>query len=107
VISARLVIRARYDIIYDIIVLQAHDIMYDIIVLQTYDIMFFYMIYYMISYLISVRLQPPILPRHSALVQTMVGMSVMLTWTDQWMPTRSVTMLGSDTRRCNQYTLGY
>ncbi len=26
-------------------------------------------------------------------MQTMVGMSVMLTWTDQWMPTRSMTML--------------
>ncbi len=41
----------------------------------------------MISYMISVRLQVPILPLHSAL------MSVMLTWTDQWMPARSVTML--------------
>ena len=50
------------------------------------------MISYVISYMISVRLQPPILPRHSALMQT-VGMSVMLTWTNQWMPTRSVTML--------------
>ena len=51
------------------------------------------MISYVISYMISVRLQPPILPRHSALMQTMVGMSVMLTWTEKWMPTRSVTML--------------
>ncbi len=54
---------------------------------------FYYMIYDMISYMISVRLQLQILPRHSALMQTMVGMSVMLTWTDQWMPTRSETML--------------
>ena len=45
--------------------MQAYDIMYDIIV--------FNMIYNMISYMISVRLQPPILPRHSALMQTMVG----------------------------------
>ena len=51
------------------------------------------MISYVISYMISVRLQPPILPRHSALMQTMVGMSVMLTWIEKWMPTRSVTML--------------
>ncbi len=51
------------------------------------------MIYDIISYMISVRLQLPILPWHSELMQTMVGMSVMLTWTDQWMPTRSVTML--------------
>ncbi len=58
-----------------------------------YDIIVFYMICDMISYMISVRLQLPILPRHSALMQTMVGMSVMLTWTDQWMPTRSVTMM--------------
>ncbi len=43
----------------------------------------------MISYMISVRLQLPILPRHSALMTR----SVMLTWTDQWMPTRSVTLL--------------
>ncbi len=45
--------------------------------------------------MISVRLQLLILPRHSALMQTMVGMSVMLTLTDQWMLTslRSVTML--------------
>ena len=49
--------------------------------------------YIMISYMISVRLQLLFLPRHSALMQTMVNMSVMLTWTDQWMPTRSVTML--------------
>ena len=52
------------------------------------------MIYDMISYMISVLLQLPILPRNSALIQTMVGMSVMLTWTDQWMPTRSVHMKG-------------
>jgi hypothetical protein len=39
--------------------------------------------------MISVRLQLPILPRHIALMQTMVGMSVMLTWTDQWMPTEA------------------
>ena len=58
-----------------------------------YDIIVFYMIYDMISYMISVRLQLPILTRHSALMQTMVGMSVMLTWTEKWMPTRSVTML--------------
>ncbi len=45
-------------------------------------------IYDMISYMISVRLQLPILPWHSALMQTMVGMSVMLTWTDRRMPTR-------------------
>jgi hypothetical protein len=43
--------------------------------------------------MISVRLQLPILPRHSALMQTMVGMSVILNWTDQWMLTRSVTVL--------------
>ena len=30
----------------------------------------------MISYIIYVRLQPPILPRHSALMQTMVGMDM-------------------------------
>ena len=41
----------------------------------------------MISYMISVRSQLQILPRHSAL------MIVMLTWTDQWTPTRRVTML--------------
>ena len=51
------------------------------------------MISYVISYMISVRLQPPILPLHSALMQTMVGMSVMLTWIEKWMLTRSVTML--------------
>ena len=49
--------------------------------------------YIMISYMISVRLQLLFLPQHSALMQTMVNMSAMLTWTDQWMPTRSVTML--------------
>jgi hypothetical protein len=37
--------------------------------------------------------QRPILPWHSALMQTMVGMSVMLTWIDQWIPTRSVVLL--------------
>jgi len=55
--------------------------------------MIYNMISYVISYMISVRLQPPILPLHSALMQTMVGMSVMLTWIEKWMPTRSVTML--------------
>ncbi len=34
--------------------------------------------------MLSVRLQLPILPQHSALMQSMVGMSMMLTWTDQW-----------------------
>jgi hypothetical protein len=40
----------------------------------------------------SVRLQLLILPRLSALLQTMVGMSVMLTWTEKWIWTRSVIM---------------
>ncbi len=50
-----------------------------------YDIMYFFMLYDMITYMtrISVGLQLPILPLHSAL------MSVMLTLTFQWMPTRS------------------
>jgi len=39
--------------------------------------------YIMISYMISVRLQLLLLPRNSALMQTMVNMSMMLTWTDQ------------------------
>ena len=51
------------------------------------------MIYDMISYMISVRLQLLILPLHSALMQTMVGMSVMLTWNDLWTLTSSMTML--------------
>ncbi len=61
--------------------------MYDIEISYMISYFFIYMIYDMISHMISVRLQLPILPRHSAL------MSVMLTWIDQWMPTRSVTML--------------
>jgi hypothetical protein len=38
-------------------------------------------------------LQLQILPSYSALMQTMMGMSVMLTWTDQWILTRSLTLL--------------
>ncbi len=33
------------------------------------------------------------MPLHSALIQTLAGMSVVLTWTDQWILTRSVTLL--------------
>ncbi len=76
-----------YDIIYDIIIYVWYHI-HILISYIIYDIIvYLYMIYAMISYMISVRSQLPILPRHSAL------MIVMLTWTDQRMPTRCVTML--------------
>ena len=39
----------------------------------------------MLSCMISVCLQLPILHLHSTLMRTMVGMSLMLTWTDQQM----------------------
>ncbi len=58
---------------YDIILNAMHDIIHDIILYIGVAI---------------VPLQLMILSRPSALMQTMVGMSVMLTWTDQWISTR-------------------